>query len=279
MAHNVIPADGTYEPVMLDGDDRTPRGDESSGGSDALRQQGPEHPWRPLYVLGAVVALVAVAGSMLDIVLTTLPGWGPDTVPTSAAAWLVQLREQPLLGLRNLDLLNAVLVVVVLPMYLAIFVAQRRTNPAMALLGVVVVVVGAGLFVAANVALPMLELARTCDETCTAAQRLALEPAAQALLARGAHASLGALPGFLVSELGTALVALAMLRGGVFSRLGLLAAAGLMAYTVGITLDPHAGGLIMALAMLGGLAALVWNVLVARTLWSRNRLDREEHTA
>jgi len=235
-----------------------------------------------LYVTGAVVALLAVAGLVVDIVLTTLPGWGPETVPDTAAAWLVQLREQPLVGLRNLDLLNAVLAVVVLPMYLASYVAQRRTSPALALVGVVVVGIGAALFVAANAALPMLELARSCGETCTAAERLALEPAAQALLARGAHASLGALPGFLVSELGTALVALAMLRGGVFGRLtgwlGLLAAAGLTAYTVAITLDPHARGPVMILAVPAGLAALAWNVLVARTLWSRGRLDREEQT-
>lgn len=239
--------------------------------------------WRPLYMVGAVVAVVAVAGSLLDITLTMLPGWGTDTVPDTAAGWLTQLRERPLLGLRNLDLLNAVLAVVVLPMYLGVYLAQRRANPAITLVGVALVGLGAALFVGANASLPMLELARGCDPACTPAQQLALEPAVQALLARGAHGSLGALPGFLVSEIGTALVAVSMLGGGVFGRptawVGILAATGLTAYTVAVTLQPDPSGPVLGLAMLGGLAALVWNVLIARVLWARARRNREEHLA
>ena len=87
-----------------------------------------------IYRIGGVVALVALGGIALDIVLAMLPGWGPDTVPADAAGWLAQLTSQPVLGLRNLDLLNLAVSVVSLPLYVALFVALWPDAPGLALM-------------------------------------------------------------------------------------------------------------------------------------------------
>lgn len=240
---------------------------EGAGGMDAhTRTQG---SWRGLYAAGAVFALVVLTGTVLDIGITMIPGWDPSTVPTDATSWFAQFVEAPLLALRNLDLLNVVLSVVGLPLYAALLVAHRRTAPALALLGLLAVVLGTALFASANAALPMLEL----SERYAAASeggRATLEAAAESLLARGAHGSYGAFPGFVLSELGTLLMALAMLAGGVFSKrsawVGIVGMAAMIAYSVAFTFGLGSEALIMAVATPAGLLMLAWYAMVARQL-------------
>ncbi|MEI2775139.1 MAG: hypothetical protein V9G19_04035 [Tetrasphaera sp.] len=206
-------------------------------GLDAEVSRQPTHRERLQPVLVGALCTVAL---IADIALA-----GAGTVPTTAAEWLAQLRSRPPLGLRNLDLLNASLAVVRLPRYAAIYGAHRLVDPALTGLGVLLVAVGAALFLASNVALPMLDLATRCPRDCTAA--------AEALLARGAHGSLGALPGFLVSETGTLIVAWTMLHGHVFGRLtawtGMRGAGGLMLFTAAATAAGGTTGPLLLLAL------------------------------
>jgi hypothetical protein len=184
---------------------------------------------------------------------------------------------RPLLGLRNLDLINVVLSIVSLPMYVALAGAHRRVQPGLALTALVIVAVGTALFAANNAALPMLELGRRYQVASLPADRLALQAAAEGLLSRGAHGSLGAFPGFFLSEVGTLLMALALLLGRVFPRrvawAGLAGTALLATYSVAMTALPGADVLVNALAVPGGLLMLAFNVMVARGLL---RLARAE---
>ena len=235
-----------------------------------------EVSWRRTYVLGAAVAIVAIGGTLFDIVLTMLPGWGTASVPATMAAWFAQFAQNPWLGVRNLDLLNITVSAITLPMFVAIFGAQRRTNPGLSLVALVFAAAGAVLFAANNAALPMLELSRRYATAASPADRAALLSAGQALLSRGAHGSYGAFLGFFVSEVGTLLASASMLRGRVFSPatawIGVVGTTILTAYTVGITVMPRSSMLVMAAAMPGGLLMVAWIVMVARRLL---RLARE----
>lgn len=235
-----------------------------------VREVRPADDWRAIYRLGAAMALVVFAGTLLDIVLTMLPGWGPTTVPVSASGWLQQLGTTPWLGMRNLDLLNAALSLIGLPVYIALFGAQRRLSGGLALLGLVIVAVGTAVFVASNAALPMLELARDYA-AASAAGRPALEAAAEGLIARGAHGSPGAFPGFFISEVGTLAIAVALVRSRALGRAtGWIAVVGstvLVGYTVAITIAPGSETLMKGVAAPAGLLMLAWYVLVARGLW------------
>ena len=100
-----------------------------------------------------------------------------------------------------------------LPMYVALYGAMRRSAPGLAILGVSVVAVGTTLFVAANAALPMLELGSRYG---AAERRRAPHWSPPPTPARTRRSrQLRGVPGFLLSEIGTLFVALAMLRGGV----------------------------------------------------------------
>ena len=180
----------------------------------------PDVSWRSIYILGAVSAVLTLGGTVFDIVLASIPGWqSTSTVPTSVVSWLVQFGAAPLLALRNLDLLNTVLAVVGLPMYVALYGVHRKTRAGLALLALVFVSVGTAVFVANNVALPMLELGRQYALASTEAQRLVIEGAGAAMLARGSHGSAGVFAGFLLPSLGTLLMAVTMVGGGVFRAL------------------------------------------------------------
>jgi len=228
--------------------------------------------WKGILLLGAIAALLALAGTLTDIALTMIPGWDASSVPSTIQAWFTQFQASPLLGLRNLDLLNVTIWLIEIPLVLALYGAHRRTNQASAALALIVVLVGTAVLVTSNAALPMLGLSKRYSTTLTDTQRLTLEAAGEALLARGAHGSLGAFVGFLLSSIGTLLMGLAMLKGKVFSRaaawVGIVGIALLLSYVIASTFVPASGTvMLMVTAMPGGILMMVWNVLVAKKLF------------
>jgi hypothetical protein len=229
-----------------------------------------ESAWRSLYVLGAVAALVALAGTLADVVITMIPGWEASTVPVTVEQWFTQLQQRPWLGLRNLDLLNVTVSLLGLPLYVALYGAHRSASPGCAALALAVVTLGTAVFTANNAALPMLELSRDYAAASTEAQRLALRGAGEALLAKGAHGSMGAFMGFFLSSVGTLLMTVAMFKGRLFGRVapytGMLGISLLLVYIAGATFAPESSRMLMAIAMPGGLLMMAWNLTVARRL-------------
>lgn len=230
-----------------------------------------ESSWRGIYVVGGIATLLALAGTLMDITITMIPGWEASTVPSTIQAWFTQFQTNPLLGLRNLDLLNMTISVIGIPMYLALYGSHRRTSSAYALLALIVLLVGTVVFVMSNAALPMLELSEKYATASTDSQRLTLEAAGEALLTRGAHGSLGAFLGFFLSSIGTLLMGFAMLNGKVFNRVtawvGIFGITLLTIYIIVSTFVPGSGEAMMVVAMPGGLLMLGWNVMVARKLF------------
>jgi len=211
-------------------------------------------------------------GTLLDIVLSMIPGWEPATVPHDIEGWFAQFQSNPLLGLRNLDLLNMGITIVSILLLVALYGALRQNAAAGATLALVVSMIGAGLFIANNAALSMLELSQKTAAAEGDAQRLAIAAAGEALLARGAHGSLGVYMGFFMSSMGSLLMSAAMLNGKVFRRwigwAGIIGMLLLINYTTGTTFFPEVGSsLITVLAVPGGLLMMAWNIAVALRLF------------
>lgn len=229
-----------------------------------------ERSWRALYRIGAIVAVIGIAALMFDIVLSMLPGWGPATVPTTVDAWLAQFGSNPLLGMRNLDSLNVLVSLITLPMYVALYGLHRKSEPALLLLGLIVVSVGTVLFASSNAALSLLGLSRDYAVATTPVTKVAIQGATQAALVRGAHGSFGVLPAFLLSEIGTLIVSIGMIRGGVFRRAvgitGVVGSSVLALYTIILTTGGVSFSGLMMVAALGGLLMIGWQVAVSRTL-------------
>lgn len=232
---------------------------------------------RAVRTIGAACALVALAASLFDIGLSMAPGWGPDTVPVTTVGWLEQMSNEPWLGVRNLDLLNAGVSLVMVPMFLALSWSYVRRSPTLATLGLVFALIGVALFVGNNVALPMLGLGTRYATAQTAAEAAPLIAAAESLLARGQHGSYGAAPGFLTSELGTLLIALSMwsvAKSRWLAVTGALGAVLLASYTVWPLVSPAP----LALAAVGGIAIIIWLGGVTSLLLKRD-FDGSEDTA
>jgi hypothetical protein len=84
--------------------------------------------WTRSKVAGAA-ALVAVLVALAEISIQFLPGVAQATQRTATVAdWFALLRNNCLLGLRNLGLLNLIGAVVLTPTFLGMYFALRREN-------------------------------------------------------------------------------------------------------------------------------------------------------
>jgi len=227
--------------------------------------------WHKMYLLGGIMALLVLVGTLIDISLTMMPGWEVTTIPTTIQSWFTQLEVNPMLGLRNLDLLNVIISLLQIPMFLALYGVHRKLNQSFAMLALVVWLIGTVLFISSNTALSMLELSRQYSSLVTESQQAKIEAAGVAHLARGAHGSMGAFMGFFLSSIGTLIIGFVMLQGKVFSRVaawvGIVGIALLMIYTIGNTFISNAGEIMLIIAMPGGILMIAWYIMVAIKLF------------
>jgi hypothetical protein len=219
---------------------------------------------RPLFLLGAGMAALAVAATVADIVIGSTTGSDLTALPRTAIARFEEFGAHPLLGLYHLDFLNALVQLVTIPVYVALLAAHPGRGRRSATLATALFLVASATFVSTNAALPMMQLAREYAAAGSEPARAALAAAGEAFLARGAHGSLGALPAFVLTALAGVAMSIAMIRGGRFARWasfgGLAGNVLLLGYLVVVTFVPGASKQAMALAMPGGLLALAWMV-------------------
>jgi hypothetical protein len=106
-----------------------------------------------------------------------------------------------------------------IPVYSALYAAHRGRKERAAAPDLILFLVGTAILVTNNTALTMLDLGNKYRMAATDAQRTQLAAAGEAMLARGSHGSLGALPGFLLQNIAGLIMSFAMLSGRVFTRL------------------------------------------------------------
>ena len=226
--------------------------------------------WKTIYKLGGIAAILAIMGTLLDITLTFLPGWGVSTVPETAIGWFTQFQYNWLLGLRNLDLLNVIISILMIPMFCALYAVHQGAKKDYATLAIILFIIGTTIFIGNNTALPMLELSSKYAAATTETQKTIIAAAGEAMLARGEHGSPGAFMGFALSTIASISFAFVMLKGKIFSKttayVGILGFVLLLIYTVFVTFVSNSNNLIMILAMPGGLLAMGWNIMIARKL-------------
>ena len=112
--------------------------------------------WTNLYKLGGAAALLIVLTALIEIIITFFPGG--YTTSETVIDWFTLLQNNWFLGLRNLGLLNIVMVAFGIPLYLALYAAHRNVNQAFAALAMIISYIGVAVFYGTNRAFPMLEL-------------------------------------------------------------------------------------------------------------------------
>ncbi len=230
-----------------------------------------EANWKSIYRLGAVAALLSVLFAVLEILITFIPG-GERVSPEllTVPIWFERLQTNPLLELRNLGLVNIFLTTFGLLLSFALFAAQRKVNPGWAGLALVISAIGGAVFFATNRCFSMLALSNRYA-AATETQRAALVAAGEAMLAVGESHTPGTFLAFSLGLVASLLMAWVMLRGEVFSRaaayVGLVAFGFLLVFEILSDFVPALFEAAMIFAMIGGIASMVWYIMVARRLF------------
>lgn len=231
--------------------------------------------WRSIYTLGCITTVLALAGIIADVVLGMITGGNLSALPQTAVERFAQFREHPLLGLYNLDLLNIINQLFLLPGYFALYAAHRKADPAHASLSLLIFLAGSIIFVTTNTALPMLDLSHQYAAATTETQKFLLAAAGEAMLARGAHGSPGVLIGFVLPNVGSLMMSVVMLKGKIFSKTtayaGIAGSTLLLMYLFLVTFTP-AKTMATAMAMPGGLLSITWMILFSARLFQLGKL-------
>ena len=112
--------------------------------------------WKSLYKVAGIAAIIVVVVGLIEIAINFFPG-GSRTSKT-VIDWFALFQNNWFLGLRNLGLLNIIIIVLGIPTFLALYAAHRRVNKAYAALAVIISFIGVAVFLATNRAFPMLGL-------------------------------------------------------------------------------------------------------------------------
>jgi hypothetical protein len=145
--------------------------------------------WKTIYRLGAITAIIVLLGIILDMVVGSVTGGDVAALPKTAVDRFNQFKDNQLLGLYNLDLLNTIIQIIFIPSFFALYGVHRKGSNPPALLSLIVFLVGTAIFVTSNTALTMLDLSQKYTNAASDEQRILIAAAGEAMLARGAHGS------------------------------------------------------------------------------------------
>lgn len=230
-----------------------------------LGDESKEKQWKSIYMLGCITTLLVIIGSLLDIIISFALGGDLSVIPKTAVDRFSQFQSNWLLGLYNLDMLNLITTIVMIPTYLALYAAHRRVDIAYVKLALIIFIIGAAVFITNNTALPMLELSKNYFASTAETQRTLIAAAGESMLARGAHGSPGAFLGFILSSTASMVMSFGMLKGRIFSKVtayaGILGGTLLMIYLVLVTFVPDIKNIAMMVATPGGLLSLAWMIM------------------
>jgi len=236
---------------------------------DISTNENNEHAWQVFYRLAGVAALVVVVTGIAEIGITFLPGGNVTT--ETVVDWFQLLQTYPFMGLRNLGLLNIIMVLLAIPVTLAISAAHWRVNKPLALLAMLISFIGVATFYGTNRAFPMLDLSQQYAVATTDAQRAALIAAGQSMLSVGQSHTPGTFLAFFLAEIAGLMMGFVVLRGGVFGKavgvIGIVGNASFIVFEVMASFFTGVFSMAMGFALVGGLLSMAWNVLIALGLF------------
>lgn len=231
--------------------------------------------WRSIYISGGVAAVITLAGILLDVIIGNITGGNLSALPQTATERFAEFRNNRFAGLYHLDLLNIIVQVILIPAYFALYAAHRSVNKAYGLLALVVFLFGSVIMVANNTALPMLELSNQYFAATTESQKALYAAAGEAMLARGAHGSLGIFPGFFIPNIANLIMSVVMLNGNIFSKLnswiGIIGSIFMILYVTLVNFSSGVENMATAFAMPGGLLLMTWMIMFTIKLFRLGR--------
>ncbi len=171
----------------------------------------PAVDWRNLYRTGAVAAILMALLVPVQVAIYLL--YPP---PVAVADFFALFERNTLLGLLSLDLIYLIDNALMIPIYLAVYVALRRVAPSAMLLAMAIAFVGLAAYYASNTSFEMLTLSRQYASAGDEAQRTALLGAGEAALATYIGTAFNVY--YVLNGMALLIIAYIMLRSEVFGR-------------------------------------------------------------
>jgi hypothetical protein len=214
--------------------------------------------------MGGVAAFLMLASATVTmVVVLTLGG-----EPTTPNEYFTLLAGNRLVGLLRMDLASIATILLYYFVFFGLYAALRRTRGPQAAFATALAFVGATLWFAKQSALSMVHLSDRYAAATTDAERDRIVAAAEAILASDVWHTTGTLVGGILLMGGAIMISVAMLRSGLFGKVGgwsgiLANGLDLLHILLNVVLPGSPGDILMAVA---GPAYLVWFVLLGRRL-------------
>lgn len=173
-----------------------------------------ESAYKGLYKLGGAAALIVVVLTSGEVI-----GFAFYPQPSTVDGWFALFQSNRMIGLLDSWGLEVPMYAMFILVFLALYVALRKSNEGYMAIAMIFVLLGSGIFFATNNPISMLSLSDQYAAATTAAQRTRLLAAGQALLANTNQRAVGGfnIALFLVSVAGL-IVSLVMLRNKSFDN-------------------------------------------------------------
>lgn len=240
-----------------------------------------DRQWKGIYRIGGIATIIVLCGIVIDMVVGAITGGDIASLPQTAIGRFEQYRSNWLLGLYNLDLLNAINQLLMIPTVFALYAAHRKDNNANALFALILFLMGTTIFIINNSALAMLDLSHKYFGATSDIQKNIIAAAGEALLVKGAHGSLGVFIGFALPTFANILMSIVMIKGKIFGKpsswIGLFGNVLLLIYLVLVTFLPSTGKIAIAIAMPGGLLVMAWMILFTIRLFNLRKARSGEN--
>ncbi|MCF8379680.1 MAG: DUF4386 domain-containing protein [Bacteroidales bacterium] len=234
-----------------------------------------EKQWKSVYTLGGITTIIALIGILLDVIIGNITGGNLSALPQTAVERFLQFHDNKFLGLYNLDFLNSIIQMILIPTFIALCATQRKVNKPYAFLALVIYLFGSALMVANNIALPMLELSNKYFASTIESQKILYAAAGESMLAAGAHGSPGMFLGFFIPNIANLIISVVMLKGKIFSKinswLGIIGSVLMMIYVVAVNFVSGAETIAIVIAMPGGLMLMGWMVIFTIKLFKLSK--------
>jgi len=211
------------------------------------------------------------------MIIGSITGGNIAALPQTAIERFNQFKENTFMGLYNLDLLNIINQIILIPSIFALYVAHQDSNKPSAMLSLILFLVGTTIFVTGNTALTMLDLTHKYFGVSSDEQRKLISAAGEAMLVKGSHGSLGVFIGFALPTIANGMMSVVMLNGKVFSRLtsyfGIIGNSLMVFYIIMVTFMPAVEKMATAFAMPAGLLVMVWMIMFTIKLFRLSKIQ------
>jgi hypothetical protein len=223
---------------------------------DKINVEPTDSRWNWLYKVGGAAALVTAVFIPIQIIVFIV-----SPPPVTVIGWFTLFHDNRLFGLIDMDLLLVANNVLLVPIFLALYVALRRAGESVMAIATALGFAGLALYIASNTVFSMLSLSDQYAAAATDAQRSLFLAAGQAMLAiyngTAFHVS------YVIGSVAMIIISVVMLRSNIFGKvtayLGILAnaiALGLYAPTIGLYIS-----------VFSVLFLEIWYILLARRLF------------